>query len=127
MPMGPHWLLQVLARAVSHWAEEPNNLLVKLFSVNPFMEDNNANNAINADNLLGCSNVRILMWNVRGVGSREFMNTVREHICIKQPHILTLLEMHISGPKADEGCNKIGYQVRYRVDAQGFQGSIWIP
>ncbi|KAJ8446976.1 hypothetical protein Cgig2_006604 [Carnegiea gigantea] len=35
-------------------------------------------------------------------GSREFLNTLREHICMQQPHILALLEMHISGIRANE-------------------------
>lgn len=56
---------------------------------------------------------------VRGVQGEE-------HIHVQQPHILALLETHISGNKAREDCNKIGYYVQCRVEAQGFQGGIWV-
>jgi len=42
------------------------------------------------------------------------------------PAVITILETHISGRRADEVCNDIGFQGRYRVEAQGFQGGIWV-
>lgn len=43
-----------------------------------------------------------------------------------KPFIIVLLEMHISDSRADEVCQKIGFQKWHIVEAQGFQGGIWI-
>ena len=85
---------------------------------------NQGNMETNADQQHWRNKDRLLVWNVRGAESREFLSTLREHIHMQQPHILALLETHINGNRAQEVCNKIGYHGQYRVEAQGFQGSI---
>ncbi|KAJ8443802.1 hypothetical protein Cgig2_017283 [Carnegiea gigantea] len=76
-------------------------------------------------NLMNTMNV-IVPHHLKGVESREFMNALKEHIRIQRPQIIMLMEMHISGTRADTVCNKIGYRGRYQVEARGFQGGIWI-
>jgi len=72
------------------------------------------------------SGIRTLVWNVRGAGSKEFLNTLKEHMRMHKPQILALLKTHISGLRADEVCNKIGFRGQYHIDVQGFQGGIWL-
>ncbi|KAJ8442731.1 hypothetical protein Cgig2_011001 [Carnegiea gigantea] len=47
-------------------------------------------------------NVTIMVWNVRGAGNREFLSMLKEHIRMQESHVISLLETHISGSKADE-------------------------
>ncbi|KAJ8427137.1 hypothetical protein Cgig2_021393 [Carnegiea gigantea] len=61
------------------------------------------------------ANVKMKVRNVRGAGNREFLNTLKEHICMQEPHVVSLLETHINGTRG-----------HYRVEAQGFQGGIWV-
>ena len=75
---------------------------------------------------LDSQDTRILVWNTQGAGSSAFLNTLKEHIRMQRPHILVLLETHISGAKADKVCNKIGLSGQYRVDARGQSGGIWV-
>ncbi|KAJ8437463.1 hypothetical protein Cgig2_012903 [Carnegiea gigantea] len=70
--------------------------------------------------------IRTLVWNTQGTGSRDFMNMLKEHIRMQKPHIIVLLETHISGSKADNVCSKIGFGGQYRVDPIGYQGGIWV-
>jgi len=70
--------------------------------------------------------IKIIVWNVRGAGSRECLNSLKEYIRIHKPAIIAILEMHISGKRAEEVCNNIGFQGRYRVEARGFRGGIWV-
>jgi len=70
--------------------------------------------------------LNILVWNAQGTGSREFLNILREHIHMHRPSIIALVETRISGPKAQALYNNIGFSRSIRVDAQGFQGGIWV-
>ena len=72
------------------------------------------------------SRLKLIVWKVRGAGSCEFLNNVFKYIRIHKPSIIVLLEPHISGGKADEVCHKFGFQGHFRVEAQGFAGSIWL-
>ena len=69
---------------------------------------------------------RILVWNAQGAGGRDFMNTLKEHIRMHRPLIIVLLETHISGTRANEACNKIGFGGQFRVDPSGYQRGIWM-
>ena len=40
--------------------------------------------------------------------------------------IIALVETRISGPRAQSVCGKIGFSRCFRVEAQGFQGGIWV-
>jgi len=70
--------------------------------------------------------MNILAWNVQGAGSREFLNILREHIHKHRPSIVALFETRISGTRAQQVCERIGFRNSFRVDAQGFQGGIWV-
>ena len=45
---------------------------------------------------------------------------------MQKPHVLALLETHISGTRADAVREHIGLEGRFRMKAQRFQGGIWI-
>jgi len=70
--------------------------------------------------------IKLLVWNVHGAGSGDFLNNMFEYIRIHKPSIIVLLKTHISGGKADEFCHKLGFQGCFRVEAQGFVGGIWL-
>ncbi|KAJ8428423.1 hypothetical protein Cgig2_003125 [Carnegiea gigantea] len=72
------------------------------------------------------SSMKLLVWNVRGAGGRDFMNVLKEHLRVHKPHVLALLKTHVSGTRADTVCEHIGLQGHFRMEAQGFQGRIWI-
>ena len=74
----------------------------------------------------GVHSINILAWNVQGAGSREFFNILREHLHMHRPSIVALFETRISGPRAQQVCERIGFRNFFRVDAQGFQGGIWV-
>ncbi|KAJ8424161.1 hypothetical protein Cgig2_032096 [Carnegiea gigantea] len=70
--------------------------------------------------------INLLVWNVREAGCREFLNNLKELMHMHKPSIIALLETHISGARVDEVCSKIGFHSQYRMEAQGFQGGIWV-
>ena len=51
--------------------------------------------------------VKIMVWNVRGAENREFLNALKEHIRMQEPHVVSLLETYITGTRADDVCDKI--------------------
>jgi len=69
---------------------------------------------------------KLLVCNVQGAGNREFLNILHEHLRLHQPSIIGLVETHVSGRRAQEVCDKIGFTNCFRVEAQGFQGGIWV-
>ncbi|KAJ8442380.1 hypothetical protein Cgig2_018636 [Carnegiea gigantea] len=70
--------------------------------------------------------LRILVRNTQGAGSPDFIHMIKEHVRMQRPHIIALLETHVSGSRADDVCNKIGFRGKYRVEVRGYQGGIWI-
>jgi len=68
----------------------------------------------------------ILVWNVQGAGGREFLPILREHILQHKPRILALVETRTSGARAQAICDRIGFNKCIRMEAQGFQGEIWV-
>ncbi|KAJ8436779.1 hypothetical protein Cgig2_032007 [Carnegiea gigantea] len=69
---------------------------------------------------MGSQEIRILVWNTQGAGSRDFLNTLKEHIRMQHPQIMVMLETHISGSIVDLVCNKIGFGGQLRVDVREF-------
>lgn len=67
-----------------------------------------------------------LTWNCQGIASRETIRYLKEVVRIQKPHILGILEPKISGCKADEVCNRLGFDDWVRVEAVGFSGGIWV-
>ncbi|KAJ8423595.1 hypothetical protein Cgig2_030661 [Carnegiea gigantea] len=70
----------------------------------------------------GDNSMKLLIWNICGAGSNNFLNSIKEHIQMHKPQIITLLETLVNGPTADEICRKIGYQGVFREEACGHQG-----
>ena len=70
--------------------------------------------------------IKLFTWNVCGAGSRAFLNSMFEYLRLYKPAILALFETHISGDRADEVCRKLGFSGRFRVEAHGFAGGIWV-
>lgn len=68
--------------------------------------------------------IKILIWNVQGVGNK--IAVIRDLVRINQPTMLVLVETHLSGEQADNVCNRIGFSGKFRVEAQGFAGGIWM-
>ena len=68
----------------------------------------------------------ILVWNVQGAGGKEFLNIMKEHIRVHKPRLIALVETRISGARAQAICTRIGFNKSLRVEAQGFQGGIWV-
>ena len=68
----------------------------------------------------------VLVWNVQGAGSREFLHVLREHIHSHKPSIVAMVETRVSGPRAQNICDLVGFRNNFRVEARGFQGGIWV-
>ena len=69
---------------------------------------------------------KILVWNIQGAGNGEVLQILREHIRMQKLSIVALVETRVSGAKAQAVCAKIGFRNCFRVEAQGFQGGIWV-
>jgi len=74
----------------------------------------------------GVQDMKLLVWNIRGAGNRHFLNELKGHHRLHRLHILALLETYISGDGTDEVCRRSEFDKWYRVEAQGFQGGIWL-
>ncbi|XP_074301755.1 uncharacterized protein LOC141633202 [Silene latifolia] len=72
------------------------------------------------------SALRLMTWNVQGAGSNAFLSMLKELIRINTPHVVALVETHISGAVAQRVCDKINFQGKTRVEATGFSGGIWL-
>ena len=67
-----------------------------------------------------------MVWNVQGAGKSEFLNVLKEHIRLQHSSIMALVETHLSGPRAQSVCDKIGFGGCFQEEARGFQGGIWV-
>ncbi|KAJ8447113.1 hypothetical protein Cgig2_022842 [Carnegiea gigantea] len=70
--------------------------------------------------------LKMLIWNTQGAGSRKFLRTLKEHVRMQRPQIMALLETHVNGHRADDVCRKIGFRHHFHVQARGFCGGIWL-
>jgi len=71
-------------------------------------------------------NFSIFVWNAQGVGSSNFLYTLKDFIRIYDPKILVLVETKISALTTNTVCHKIGFDGTFRVEAEGLRGGIWI-
>ncbi|XP_031120956.1 uncharacterized protein LOC116024196 [Ipomoea triloba] len=67
-----------------------------------------------------------ITWNCQGAASREVLRALKEIKKTYKPDLLGLLETKVSGSKADEICNRLGFDEWLRVEALGFSGGIWV-
>ena len=73
------------------------------------------------------SNFSIMVWNVRGAGSKDFFLTLKELINYHRPNILALVGKKICGHTIDGVCRQIrqlGFNDHFREEAQGFNGGL---
>lgn len=75
---------------------------------------------------LSSSFMSIIIWNVNGAASWDFMRTVKGIIRTQNPDILELLETRVSGIKANFIYMKLGFTEWIRVEALGYSGGIWL-
>ncbi|CAL1400518.1 unnamed protein product [Linum trigynum] len=69
---------------------------------------------------------KILAWNVCGAGGKTFLRTTKLLIRNHNPDFLILIEPQISGTRADQICEKLGFPEVIRVEANGRKGGIWV-
>ncbi|XP_074265314.1 uncharacterized protein LOC141587744 [Silene latifolia] len=67
-----------------------------------------------------------MVWNIQGAGSKNKINALKEVVQTYKPTVLALLETHKDGSHAENVCKILGYKGHSRVDAIGYNGSIWL-
>lgn len=68
----------------------------------------------------------IIIWNVNGAASWDFMRTVNGIIRTQKLDILELLETRVCGIKANFIYMKLGFTEWIRVEAVGYSRGIWL-
>lgn len=66
------------------------------------------------------------MWNCRGVGKPSFEIVARDLIHNYKPTIFIILETRLSGGRARDIVQRLGYNSSLIVDALGFSGGLWM-
>lgn len=69
---------------------------------------------------------RVLCWNCRGAGSKEFACKLNEIIREHKPMVVILLEPRVSGEVADVICKSLGKNRWIRSEALGFLSEVWV-
>lgn len=70
---------------------------------------------------------RILCWNCRGAGNKDFLREILDLIRSYNPSIVVLLEPRISGSGANDVCKRLGKTHWIRSEADGFSGGgVWL-
>ena len=67
----------------------------------------------------------IIVWNRRGAAKRSFASFIKDLWNKYDFSILVLLETKINGDRATKVIQHLCFDGPYRVDANGFAGSIW--
>ncbi|OMO88421.1 Endonuclease/exonuclease/phosphatase [Corchorus capsularis] len=70
--------------------------------------------------------MKILLWNVRGAGSGEFLRIIKDLIRQHRPSIVGIMETRIGQEKAEKVVKKIGMPRCHIVEGLGFAGGIWL-
>lgn len=68
---------------------------------------------------------KLLCWNCRGAGGREFAYKLKSIVREYRPTVVILVEPRISGDFADAVCRSLGKNTRVRSEATGFLGGLW--
>ena len=71
-------------------------------------------------------NINTLVWNSRGAGKRNFSSFMKDLRGRYGFSILVLLEIRLSGCRANKVAKKFCFDGSFRVDADGFAGGIWV-
>lgn len=68
----------------------------------------------------------IFTWNYQGCVSSKFLHAFLEYKRDYNPDIICLLEPRVSGKKANNIIDKLGFFHSHRVEAVGFLEGIWV-
>lgn len=68
--------------------------------------------------------MKILSWNIRGVGRKSFIQHVRELTRNYHPHILVFMETNIKSSKADCIIRKFNYPYFIEIPPYGLTGGL---
>lgn len=69
---------------------------------------------------------RVIIWNCRGIASKEFAVELKELLRAFRPKIVILIEPRISGDAVDKVCRGLGRRRWIRSEARGFSEGIWV-
>lgn len=69
--------------------------------------------------------MNMLIWNCKGAGNNRFPDLIRDYVKMYKLGFLAIIEPHISGVRADNVINKLGFDGIARSDAITFVGGIW--
>ncbi|KAJ4834508.1 hypothetical protein Tsubulata_049656 [Turnera subulata] len=70
--------------------------------------------------------IKLLSWNCRGPGSREFFQSFKDLCSLNKPDVVFLFELRISRAKAARVSMSLGFNSTVRRDPVGFSGGIWV-
>lgn len=70
--------------------------------------------------------MKIVCWNCRGAASSDFRRNIKNLLFMHKPNIVIITEPRISGQRASQVINGIGYDGFEVVDPIGFSGGIWL-
>lgn len=90
------------------------------------MNPNMYNNFLNLNTSPHLPSFSFLLWNVRGARNPDFRKVFRNLINTHKPDLIVLTETRLSGDRAHNVVNELGYRDFYIVDAMGFAGGIWM-
>lgn len=68
--------------------------------------------------------MNMLVWDCRGAGNKRFPGLIRDYIKMYNLCFLAVLEPRISGTRADNVINKLGFDGIARSNAIGFAGGV---
>ncbi|KAL4385597.1 hypothetical protein GQ457_15G013130 [Hibiscus cannabinus] len=67
-------------------------------------------------------NLNIIVWNVQGCGSMNFIHTTREYVRDHRPDVFVFVfvETRISGTSASKVITSLDFDNSFRIEAAGF-------
>lgn len=71
-------------------------------------------------------NLSFFSWNCQSCASSKFLRTFREYNFEHNPDIVCLLVPRVSGTKANDIIDKLGFDYSHRIESIGFSGGIWV-
>ncbi|CAL1407206.1 unnamed protein product [Linum trigynum] len=71
-------------------------------------------------------NYKVFVWNCQGAGSRRFTRVFNEYKRRHRPQIVIIVEPRISGDRAKDVRQSLGFDKEFVVEAVGFSGGIWV-
>lgn len=76
--------------------------------------------------LMTMPKLNIITWNYRGAANTRFHRAFENVIMKNNPDVVAILEPRVSGEIADKSIRKMHFDRSHRVQANGFEGGIWI-